>query len=80
MFISFFSLNSAMMLLLNACSPVLFLLFFRYPAWGVHSATGHAPVLPDPEGRQLPQDDLLKRVDDRVSRLLSALETLPKHR
>jgi hypothetical protein len=80
MFISFVRLNSAMMLLLNACSPVLFLSFCRYPAWGVHSATGHAPILPDPEGRQLPQDDLLKRVDDRVSRLLSALETLPKHR
>jgi len=68
-----------MMLFLNACSSVFSLSFGRYPAWGVHSATGHAPVLP-PEGRQLPQDDLLKRVDDRVSRLLSALETLPKHR
>jgi len=79
MFISFVRLDSAMMLLLIAC-PRCYFSHFRYPAWGVHSATGHAPILPDPEGRQLPQDDLLKRVDDRVSRLLSALETLPKHR
>ena len=65
---------------LDADFHVLFCSCGRYPAWGVHSAAGHAPVLPDPEGGQHKQDDMLKRVDDRVSRLLNALETLPKHR
>ena len=64
----------------------------RFAAWQVQQ---QQPILPDPSiadhvaatregdnGRlgESGQDDMLQRVDDRVSRLLNALESLPKHR